>query len=242
MDDEVSSVKEDEEHSKSFNISRLKTADSKEKIHKSYSAEDVKTSAEFSSPDKPQLPSASSILTPGEEMFFTPRNVSRGNDQTNYGGSILRSTVAIPRPNPSTSIPSIKNTLEKPSDSTVAPSDAGVEPTLPGPENSVPTQKDAAVAPSPSASTAALNRKLEKAKTVIGKLKEENKALNEQLQSVTASVQQKQPSSEEQLQRQLQKQLSKMSDLISENESLNLQNISLCQQLVSNHCNTLYCC
>ena len=235
-----------DEHPTSLKTSRLKTSDNEEVIlHKLSLAEDFiisSNSAEFSSPDKSQLSSASTVLTPGEEMFYTPRNLSRSNDQTNNGGSILRSAVAISRsipPNPSTGIPSIKNTLERASNPAgIASSDAGAEPASSGPESNAPTEKDAAVVPLPSASTTALTRKLEKAKTVIGKLKEENKALNEKLQSVTESVQQKQSSNEEQLQRQLQKQLSKMSDLITENESLNLQNISLCQQLVNCFNNT----
>ena len=189
----------------------------------------------FSSPQKQQLSSAPTSLTPGEEMFYTPRNLSRINDQTNYGTSVIRSSVPIPRsvpPNPSTAIETIKISTNK----AVTSSDEGVAAvdriTSSHPDNIAPAQNDTKATSSPNASTAALTRKLEKAKTVIGKLKEENKALNEQLQSLTASIQEKQTSNEEQLQRELQKQKSKMSDLITENESLNLQNISLCQNLV----------
>ena len=192
----------------------------------------------FSSPQKQQLSSAPTSLTPGEEMFYTPRNLSRINDQTNYGTSVIRSSVPIPRsvpPNPSTSIENIQISTNK-DISAVTSSDAGVAAvdriTSSHPDNIAPAQNDSKATSSPNASTAALTRKLEKAKTVIGKLKEENKALNEQLQSRSASIQEKQTSNEEQLQRELQKQKSKMSDLITENESLNLQNISLCQNLV----------
>ena len=193
----------------------------------------------FSSPQKQQLSSAPTSLTPGEEMFYTPRNLSRINDQTNYGTSVIRSSVPIPRsvpPNPSTAIETIKISTNI-DISAVTSSDAGVAAvdriTSSHPDNIAPAQNDTKATSSPNASTtAALTRKLEKAKTVIGKLKEENKALNEQLQSLTASIQEKQTSNEEQLQRELQKQKSKMSDLITENKSLNLQNISLCQNLV----------
>ena len=82
----------------------------------------------FSSPQKQQLSSAPTSLTPGEEMFYTPRNLSRINDQTNYGTSVIRSSVPIPRsvpPNPSTSIENIQISTNK-DISAVTSSDAGV--------------------------------------------------------------------------------------------------------------------
>ena len=193
----------------------------------------------FSTP----LPKSSDIpqvdpQSPQDYIFHTPGDYPGYQNPANsshppFISRSIQLDAYVPSANPATKKSIRKVTAGKsadPVDTTIAYPDASLA------LEQVVDEKDTfpTAVPDPTARDAAvLARKLEKAKAAVAKLKEENSALSEKLKHIIEQDRKdvELQSSKDQLEEQLRKEQAKVAALITDNESLNLQSVSLCQQL-----------